>query len=86
MESVEPATSLNGWVLRPALPAHQQSDGLQVGIFGLEGAHDAAFVDDRDAVRQVEQFVELFGNKDDGDAGIAQFDKIAQHRVDRTDV
>src|SRR5271167_324762 len=55
--------------------AHQKSDVFGVGFTGGSWWRESAARDDREAVADLEQFVELFGDDQNGHALIAQIDQ-----------
>src|SRR3984957_13304072 len=44
------------------LAANEEPDRFEVVLLGRKGAHDPTFIDDGDAVGEIEQLFELLGN------------------------
>src|SRR5437867_3716102 len=57
---------------RGRMTGHPGAEHGDVGLRGHGLVHDAAAEDDRDAVRELEQLVEVFADEQDGRAGISR--------------
>jgi len=49
-------------------PRHQQPDGVRIGLVGTECAHDLSAVHDNQPVAEIEQFVQVLRDEQDGGA------------------
>src|SRR5262245_60219694 len=56
---------------RCVVPGHAGADDRDVGLRGHGLVHEAPTEDDRDAVRELEQLVEVFADQEDGGAAVA---------------
>src|SRR5262245_59753556 len=56
---------------RRVVPGHAGADDRDVGLHGRGLVHEAPAEDDRDAVRELEQLVEIFADQEDGGAAVA---------------